>query len=103
MKFSGFDWDEGNIEHCRKHGLTIPEIEHALNFGALVILPDVEHPGMEQRQIAAGTLLNGERIFVAFTLREVGGQTRLRPISARRMHEGEGRKYEQETAPPGDG
>lgn len=103
MKFSGLDWDEGNIDHCRKHGLTIPEIEAALNSGALVILPDVKHSGPEQRQIAAGTLPNGERIFVAFTLREKDGVTLLRPISARRMHEGEGRKYGQETTSPRDG
>lgn len=103
MKFSGFDWDEGNIGHCRKHGLTIPEIERALNSGALVILSDVKHSGAEQRQIAAGALPNGERIFVAFTLRQKDGKTLLRPISARRMHEGERRRYGQETPPSGDG
>ncbi len=103
MEFSGFDWDEGNIDHCRKHGLTIADIESALSSGALMILPDARHSGAEQRQIAAGTLPNGKRIFVAFTLREVDGKTLLRPISARPMHEGEGRRYEQETAPSGNG
>lgn len=94
LKFSGFDWDEGNIEHCCKHGLTVTEIEFALNSGALVILPDIKHSDEEQRQIAAGVLPDGKRIFVAFTLRVIGGKTRLRPISARRMHEQESKRYE---------
>ena len=78
-------------------------IESALNSGALIIVPDPKHSGAEQRQIAAGVLPNGERIFVAFTLRQSGGKTLLRPISARRMHAREGRKYEQETIPFKDG
>lgn len=103
LKFTGFDWDEGNIEHCCKHGLSIAEIESALNSGALRILPDVKHSDDEQRQIAAGILPNGDRIFVAFTLREIDGETRLRPISARRMHEQESKRYEQETPPTQNG
>jgi len=103
MKFSGFDWDKGNIKHCQKHGLTIPEIEAALNSGALVILPDPAHSGAEYRQIAAGFTPSGVRIFVAFMLRDKNGKTLLRPISARRMHEKESKRYEKITPPSDDG
>ena len=26
----GFDWDDGNSEKCRKHGMTLEEVEHVL-------------------------------------------------------------------------
>jgi len=30
---AGFDWDDGNREKCRKHGMTLAEIEHVLVHG----------------------------------------------------------------------
>jgi uncharacterized protein len=35
---SGFDWDEGNREKCRKQGVSIAEIE-ALLSGGLRVAP----------------------------------------------------------------
>jgi uncharacterized DUF497 family protein len=31
MAQSRFDWDEGNLAKCQDHGVTIAEIEHALD------------------------------------------------------------------------
>ena len=46
-----FDWDEGNRAHCRKHGVSIAEIE-ALLRGTPRIAPDLKHVHLEDRLIA---------------------------------------------------
>jgi uncharacterized DUF497 family protein len=43
-----FDWDRGNRAHCRKHGISIAEIE-ALLRGAPQIAPDLKHARLEDR------------------------------------------------------
>ena len=85
-----FDWDDGNREKCRKHGLTLAEIEHALTHGARVA-PDPVHSRAEQRFIAVGRTPTGRPVFVAFCWRGA----RLRPISARYMHAREVVRYDQ--------
>ena len=98
MKFHGFDWDAGNIEKARKHGLTIPEIEDLFSR-ELMVLDDPRHSEKEQRFIAVGRTRNGRAMFVAFTLRRKRGATLIRVISARYAHKREARNYEdfQET------
>ena len=86
---SDFDWDEGNRDKCRKHGVTLAEIEWALTHGARVA-PDVKHSVDEQRFIAIGRTEAGRPVFVAFCWRG----TRLRPVSARYMHAREVARYE---------
>lgn len=98
MSFAFFDWDDGNREKCRKHGVSLTEIESALMSGAFVILPDFEHSDQEDRLIATGQAENGRHLFVAFTLREINGQGHVRPISARYMHKKEADRYEEARA-----
>jgi uncharacterized DUF497 family protein len=43
MEFAGFDWDVGNRTKCKKHGLSIAEIESLFNR-PIIILPDKEKP-----------------------------------------------------------
>jgi len=38
MKFSGFDWDSGNLEKCQKHGISAELIESVLDR-PVAILP----------------------------------------------------------------
>jgi uncharacterized DUF497 family protein len=92
---SGFDWDEGNLEHCRKHGISRPEIE-ALFTGPIIVLPDHGHSQTERRFKAIGRLDDGRAVFVVFTIRERGGRRTIRPISARFMHREEIKRYEEE-------
>lgn len=89
----GFDWDDGNKEKCQKHGLTIEQIEQAFFAPSLLVAPDVKHSQSEQRYIAIAELA-GRPAFIAFSLRN----RRIRPISARYMHQKEVRKYEKEIA-----
>lgn len=92
MRFDGFDWDAGNLEKCRKHGVSIEEIEAVLR-GEPVFSPDEAHSELEQRFIAAGRNLAERAIFIAFTLRQREGAFLVRPVSARYMHAKEAARY----------
>jgi uncharacterized protein len=48
MEFDGFDWDHGNRDKCRKHGVSIAEIE-SLFDGTVFVGPDAAHSASEQR------------------------------------------------------
>jgi len=84
MDFEGFDWDAGNREKCRKHGVSLREIE-SLFRGRPYVEPDLTHSEIEVRFRAVGQV-NVRWLFVVFTLRDRDGLTLLRPISARYMH-----------------
>jgi hypothetical protein len=91
---SGFDWDGGNRAKCLKHGVSVPEIEALLSSDPL-IAPDLKHSAAEDRLIAVGRNTSGRPLFVAFTLRTVGGKRLIRPVSARYMHTQEIDAYEK--------
>ena len=59
-----FNWDAGNREKCRKHGVSTAEIEAMLQrpFG---VFPDPEHSGNEERFKAVGTNDAGRYIFAS--------------------------------------
>lgn len=98
LAFSGFEWDDGNQRHCQKHGLNPKQIEHFLQQDNLLVAPDVLHTQQEERYLAIGRARTGRPMLVVFTIRRIGEIARLRPISARYMHEKEARKYEEESA-----
>ena len=91
MKIAGFDWDDGNWPKCGKHGVSRAEIEEVFT-GAPAVLAD-PFPA-EARMRAIGKSAAGRYLFVVFMLREIEGQTKLRPISARYMHGKEIAYYE---------
>lgn len=88
----GFDWDEGNREKCVRHGVSIAEIE-AVFANQPGVAPDLKHADVETRFIAVGRGLSDRPVFVAFTFRTVSGVRRIRPISARYMHDKELARY----------
>jgi uncharacterized DUF497 family protein len=96
MGVAGFDWDEGNRGKCRKHGVSLAEIE-ALLSGTPRVAPDPAHSTAEHRFIAVGSNDAGRPMFVAFTVRLRGGERLIRPVSARYMHDKEARRYEAES------
>ena len=46
MKFSGFDWDCGNLEKCQKHGISAELIESVFDR-PIAILTDAKHSRSE--------------------------------------------------------
>ena len=95
MKFDGFDWDIGNGAKCKKHGVSIAEIE-SLFFGSPLVAPDVLHSSKEQRFRAVGRTINQRHLFIVFTLRKNDGTHLIRPINARYMHTKEIQAHEKE-------
>ncbi|MDR1242326.1 MAG: BrnT family toxin [Deltaproteobacteria bacterium] len=92
---AGFDWDSGNWPKCGKHGVTKEEIE-AIFQTAFRVMPD-PHPD-EPRMRAIGRTKAGRYVFFAFMFRLIDGQTFIRPISARYMHQREIDHYEKTRA-----
>ena len=84
-----FDWDTGNTAKCEKHGLTRADIE-AFFRAEPRVAPDPAHSATEQRFIAIGRTPGGRPAFVAFCWRGA----KIRPVSARYMHDREVRRYE---------
>src|SRR5579859_3547951 len=91
---NGFAWDDGNLEKCQKHGVSVAEIE-ALFQGPIAVLPDPAHSGSETRFKAIGKSGQGRSILIVFTLRRRKGERLIRPISARYMHKKEVDYYEE--------
>ena len=93
---AGFDWDAGNSAKCRKHGVSIWEVEELFE-GSPQVSPDIEHSANEDRLLAVGRTATGRALFVVFMIRMVDGTFRIRPISARYMHGKEIDAYEKES------
>ena len=89
---AGFDWDEGNIHHCQKHGVELSEIEELfLNHPQIYGDP---YPD-ETRLRAIGRNNTGRYMYVVFMFRERHDEVYIRPISARFMHQKEIDRYEK--------
>jgi uncharacterized protein len=97
QNISGFDWDEGNLSKCQKHGVSIDAIESVFH-GDMVVSPDPAHSQYEERFIGIGKTDQGRYVFIAFTLRHRDSMVFVRPISVRYMHTKEVKHYEKEIA-----
>ena len=91
LKFTGFEWDEGNTAKCLKHGLSVEEIEVFFKEHILSVIPDIKHSTSEGRLTATGRMENGRPVFVVFTMRG----SLIRPVTARYMHQKEVIRYEK--------
>ena len=94
MEYGGFDWDDGNREKCQKHKVSISEIE-AMFEGPVFVASAPPHSVEEERFKAIGAGAAGRKLLVVFTWRKLGGESFIRPVSARYMHKREDRKYEK--------
>ena len=95
LAVAGFDWDSGNWPKCGKHGVTKEGIEEFFQTSP-VVMPD-PHPD-EPRMRAIGKTKAGRYMFLVFKFRLIDGQTLIRPISARYMHQREVEHYEKTRA-----
>jgi len=93
---AGFDWDNGNREKCRSHGMSSTDVEEVFRL-APAMFPDPAHSSAETRLRAIGPVGSGRFAFVVFTLRPSGDGLLIRPISARWMHRREIEHYARQT------
>ena len=91
-KFTGFNWDKGNIDKSyAKHGITPNEAEEVFLDEDILLLEDIKHSEQEERFEAIGKIIKGDILFLAFTVRK----DKIRIISARKANKKERRQYEQ--------
>lgn len=82
-QFTGFQWDEGNIDkNLLKHQIQNWECEQIFFNEPLIILDDPKHSLSEKRWAAFGQTDAGRLLTIIFTKRE----KLLRVISARGMN-----------------
>jgi len=93
MNIAGFDWDAGNWPKCGKHGVSRAEIEQVFQSSPGVMSDPFPQ---EPRMRAIGKTRAGRYVFVVFMVRGVDGVPKLRPISARYMHQKEINHYERQ-------
>ena len=91
-QFTGFQWDEGNIDkNLLKHQVQNWECEQIFFNEPLIILDDPKHSLSEKRWAAFGQTDAGRLLIIIFTKRE----KLLRVISARDMNRKEKKFYEK--------
>jgi len=91
-QFTGFQWDEGNIDkNLLKHQVQNWECEQIFFNEPLIILDDPKHSLSEKRWAGFGQTDAGRRLTIIFTKRE----KLLRVISARDMNRKEKKFYEK--------
>lgn len=91
-KFSGFQWDRGNIDkNLIKHNLENWECEQVFFNKPILVLEDPSHSISEKRWAAFGKTDADRPLVVVFTKR---GEL-LRVISARDMNKKEKQFYEE--------
>lgn len=78
-KITSFEWDQGNIEHIKRHKVSIDECEQVFVYSEIKALKDIKHSFSEERFKAFGMTLNGRLLALVFTIRK----GKLRVLTAR--------------------
>jgi len=84
MKIDGLQWDDENIEHIDKHGITLSEVEDVC-FGR-----HISYPARYGRYLVYGKTYHGK--YIRVILQCLYG-IMFRPITAYPMTESEKKKY----------
>ncbi len=73
----GFDWDDANRKHVRRHDVTVPEVEEAILDPEAIMIEEQNAEG-ENRFKLVGRTLGGRILIAVFALR---GDL-VRPVTA---------------------
>lgn len=91
-----FEWDEWNsTKSWIKHRVSIKEQEEAFLTEEKIIVEDKKHSQQEKRFLLYSRTSRGRRLIIAFTIRTIDKQRKIRPISARAMNRKEAKLYEK--------
>lgn len=88
-KIEGFEWDEGNLSHIKKHGVSKEECEEAFFNKQPELTPDETHSQIEERYRVYGQSNNGRLLFMIITIRN----NKIRVISARGQNKKERKEF----------
>lgn len=91
-----FEWDKGNsTKSWIKHRVSAKEQEQAFFAKDRIIIEDKKHSQQEKRFLLFSETKKGRNLILAFTIRRIDKQKKIRPISARTMNRKEVRLYEK--------
>ena len=91
-----FEWDEGNsAKSWIRHRVSAKEQEQAFFRKEKIIVEDKKHSQLERRFLLYSKTNKGRRLIIAFTIRKIDKQQKIRPISARTMNRKEAKLYEE--------
>ncbi len=90
-KTEGFEWNEGNLKHIKKHRVKYKECEEIFLDEHLIINEDETHSQIEERFRVYGQTNKGRLMFMIMTIRD----NKIRVISARDQDKKERREYEE--------
>lgn len=91
-----FEWDKGNIDKNKKHGVEDKEAEEVFFDERRFIFKDILHSKNEERLRIIGRTKKRRALFVAFTIRG----NKIRIISARHINKKEVYLYEEKIKTP---
>lgn len=86
-----FDWDDGNKDKPKKHGVTIDEAEEAFFDENKVVFSDWVHSTREKRFTLLGKTRKERLLNITYTIRE----KKIRIITARNINKKEVGLYEK--------
>lgn len=78
-KLDGFEWDNGNLGHIKKHNVDYRECEEAFLNKPLIVFVDEEHSAMEKRYKIFGVTTVRRKLALAITIRN----NKIRVVMAR--------------------
>ncbi len=88
-----FEWDKGNIDKPKKHGLALTEIEEVFFDESKVIFGDWRHSMIEPRITLLGKTKKRRLLNITYTVR----RDKIRIITARHINRKEVALYEKAT------
>ena len=89
-----FEWDGGKAAaNVRKHGVSFDEAATVFADPDALDGPDLKHSEEEERSLRLGRSLTGRVLIVAYTMRGLGDDEKVRIISARRASRKERAAY----------
>jgi uncharacterized protein len=91
-----FDWDRGNsMKNWIRHKISIQDQEEAFLEKRKLLIEDKKHSQFEKRFILLSKTKKGQKLIIAFTIRVINKQKKIRPISTRTMNRKEAKIYEE--------
>ena len=86
-----FDWDEGNEDKPKKHGVTIDEAEEVFFDDNKIVFSDWEHSAKEKRSTLLGKTRKERLLNITYPIR----RKKIRIITARNINKKEVQLYEK--------
>ena len=87
----GFGWNQGNLEHIKKHNVNQRECEEVFFNQPLIVTEDISHSQIEERFRVYGQTNENRLLFVIITIRN----SAVRVISARDQSKKEQKEFKK--------